>query len=57
MHIYSAYINISLVGTFNNFSELLLNILDFSGKRIFITGASSGIGKELALQYAQKGAK
>jgi NAD(P)-dependent dehydrogenase (short-subunit alcohol dehydrogenase family) len=28
-----------------------------AGKRIFITGASSGIGKELALQYAEKGAK
>jgi short-subunit dehydrogenase len=29
----------------------------YAGKRIFITGASSGIGKELALQYAEKGAK
>jgi short-subunit dehydrogenase len=30
--------------------------LDFKGKVIIITGASSGIGKELALQFAQQGA-
>eukprot|EP01079_Euglenida_sp_SAG-EU17-18_P004241 gene4241-4540_t len=30
---------------------------DYSRKSILITGASSGIGKELALQYAAKGAR
>ena len=32
------------------------NLLDFTGKRIFVTGAASGIGKATALLLSQLGA-
>jgi len=35
----------------------MITSLDFTGRRIFITGASSGIGKETAIQLSKYGAK
>ena len=35
----------------------MINPLDFTGKQIFITGASSGIGKETAVLLSKLGAK
>jgi len=35
----------------------VLDLFDLRGKRALITGASSGIGKEVALAYVQAGAE
>ena len=32
------------------------NLFDFSGKRVVVTGASRGLGRELALGFAHAGA-
>lgn len=35
----------------------VLDLFDLSGKRALITGASTGIGKKVALAYAEAGAQ
>ncbi len=39
------------------FTQILLNMIDLSGKKILITGASSGIGRQVAIACSANGAR